>query len=199
VSVVSTEYVRKPWKIDGPVKVGNREFSIKECDVPYKSQGHQLWPCSIVLAEMLIAESLGQSLCDAGCGLGLVGTSVADRCKVTLVDEHSQTSLQALRNLTDNRRQGEVYCSNFDSLHKKYDSIVGSEIIYGSYNLRSLASMISRCWTGKGVALFVNSDESSDGQWKNALAKCYLPYKRNNVQHPLSNGEVIPCVVWRLL
>ncbi|MCL4205913.1 MAG: methyltransferase domain-containing protein [Pirellulaceae bacterium] len=99
----------------------------------------ETWDTSFGVAEELISRALqGKHVLDLGCGLGLTGT-VAAACGATVVmADYAPPALQFARlNSWPFRERVEVIRLDWrrDRLERKFDLIVGSDILYDRHDL----------------------------------------------------------------
>lgn len=158
-----------PWfgpdpQSSGRVEVNGREYKFSERS---GCHGQRLWSCCVSLARLVSARDWsGLSVCDAGCGLGLAGMAClsAGAARVTFLDRDYADPDAPDRLLMHLWRCGlpadrvEVVVSKWgDYAGEKFDSVIGSEILYPSYDIPSLGDFLSKFWNGRGPCILANS------------------------------------------
>jgi predicted nicotinamide N-methyase len=141
--------------------IAPEEFAVDE-RLPYWAD---LWSSSLAIADRLLrGPSLGgHSILELGCGLGLSGIAAAmTGGRVTLTDYESDALLFArwnmLHNLGSARERERVRFALLDwrapDLHRRYDVILGADIVYERLDFPPLLRLIDEALAPDGVAFF---------------------------------------------
>lgn len=122
------------------------------------------WPAGRLLAELIGTRSLSGTVVDLGCGAGAPGLAALKAgCFVTFQDRNQKSLANAVENAA---KAGYVVARNFDVLAcrwadrppLKFDTILGSEILWTEREYDNILRWIVECWTRKGVCLFSGSN-----------------------------------------
>lgn len=157
------------------VVVGGHEYQFAQAAV--RRDGTQLWTVSFALADMISRLELQGSSVDLGCGCGLVGM-VAD---ATLVDRDPIAIGNARETLRLNRKTCPLIEASWNDISGPFDNVFGSEILYPIYQPASVADLVARCWTGKGLCLFAVSVATHVAEFEQCLSASGLSSSRESL------------------
>lgn len=169
------------------VTVGGREFTLARLDDPAALLDHpdfaerfladnqapyglELWPSSLMLAELILQEEAGDGrrAVDLGCGLGLVSMAAALAGWHITATDNEATSL---RFTEYNANANDCVIDEIEPLDwrdppkdRKFDRVFGADLLYELVNHVPLLSCIGELLAPKGVALIVDPNRSvADG------------------------------------
>jgi predicted nicotinamide N-methyase len=120
----------------------------------------ELWPSSVALARYT-AQCLdvsGRQVLELGCGLGLVGVVAAlQGARVLCTDYEPDALAFARHNARCNASRGirfRLVDWRQPALHRRYDYILASDVIYEARNFGPLVALLQRFLARRGAAVF---------------------------------------------
>ena len=132
---------------------------LEDNQAPY---GLELWPSSLMLAEIVLTGESGdrRRAVELGCGLGLVSMAAHQAGWHITATDNEPTSLRFTQYNTE---ANEIHLDAIEPLdwreppsHRKYDRVFGADLLYELVNHAPLLSCIDRLLAPGGVALIVD-------------------------------------------
>lgn len=198
---VSVSYVRVPRLED----LVDREALLREDAVPEPPYWAHLWIGAFALARFVI-DRLGEgalrhgSVLDLGCGLGLTGLVAARLGADVWFADSEEAPLRFVReSLRRGHLAGHVERVDFvrDDMDRRFDVILGAEIVYAPEAYGPLADFLDRHLAPEGILLLTDAFRSDATTFFERLRGLGFDGERHGV-HEWEAGRPQGLFIWSL-
>lgn len=199
------DVVKKPCVYTNPLTIGGKSYTIK-AEVPgFIRDGNRLWPCSIALANYVASmplkphKSADIEVAFVGDGLGLPGIVAATLGAVpTVIDRDVRIWELIYENYKANSVWGRFRCQDWSDATGSFDAVLGSEIIYKSYGMKSLAAFVKKTWNRSLPCFFVASVDHTSDEFMGEMRDAGFEVWQRLHSFTLPSGESGLCYAWEV-